>query len=665
MRPRLEVAVFALTAFLPASVGAQVADASSGATTAPAADTGTAKSDYALISLEELLNKDVSVAVTKTRVDVSKAPASVTVLTADDIRRSGALNLGELLRTVPGLDVLEAFPGYISVSARGTSESFVNNMLVLIDGRRFEVQLAGVPFLDEMPIRMEDIKRVEVVKGPVGAIYGTNALAGVISITTYGASELPGTMVSVTGGNRNTLDTTFRQSGRFGEGPWSYKFVAGYSYTGTWGSLDSGYALPPIGLRKGAATLLLERRVGNGRFEFEGGFSKGDLASLTIVTNQTQYFTQPHARIGYSQSDFHVLLTSSPQALELRERVPPIQPLTDRWSSATNLSLDRTFRPAQSSTITVGGNLRHQLTNASNLGGVSHKQLVGGVFVQDEQTLIADHLTVFGAIGVSHHPEIPTQVDGNIAVIATPVTDHTFRLSFGRAHRDPSFGENFLNFRRRFGPADGYQQPNLDLAPESIQSYEAGYHGRVHVGSARLELFAQGFKERLNDLIGIVTSVVPRGTLPDYPTATVLQQFRNLETRDGKGFEAGADLASASAHLAVQYSFQSFKNRQTGVDILTDTPRHKFSSGAGLSKGHLELDVWVHSVSKTVDITKTELKGYVLVNPRLGVRLGNWGLSVEAYNALNQRHVETANGRGIKGEEVGRFIGGNISYRTR
>src|SRR5262249_20604746 len=209
-----------------------------------------------------------------------------------------AFNLGEVLRTVPGLDVLEAFPGYISVSARGTSESFVNNMLVLIDGRRFEAQVAGVPFLDEMPIRIEDIKRIEVVKGPVGAIYGTNALAGVISITTFGASESPGTLVAATGGNRNTLDTTFRQSGRLGNGSWSYKFVGGYSYTGTWGSLDSGYALPPIALRKGSGLLLLEHRFADkSAFELEGGFVKGDLASLTTVTNQTQYFTQPHFRM--------------------------------------------------------------------------------------------------------------------------------------------------------------------------------------------------------------------------------------------------------------------------------------------------------------------------------------------------------------------------------
>jgi outer membrane receptor protein involved in Fe transport len=608
----------------------------------------------------------VTVAATKTRVDVAKAPVSVTVLTPDDIRRSGANNLGELLRTVPGLDVLESFPSYISVSARGTSESFVNNMLVLIDGRRFETLLAGVPFLDEMPVRMEDIKRIEVVKGPVGAVYGTNALAGVISIVTYGASEVPGTFVSVNGGNRDTLDVTARHGGRVGQGPWSYKFSGGYSYSSTWGSLDSGNALPPLALRKGSGILLLERRVGSdGLLELEGGFTKGDLASLTLVTNQTQFFTMPHGRVSYGRPDFHAMLTFSPQALELRERVPPIQPLIDRWSSSTNLSVDRTIRPFASSTVTMGGNLRHQRSNSTNLGGTAHSQVVGGVFVQNEQSVVRDRLALFGALGLSHHPEIPLQLDGNLAVIATPVRDHTFRASFGRAHRDPSFGENFINFRRRFGPADGYQQPNLDLAPETIQAYEIGYRGKVSIGQARLQLFAEGFKERLNDLIGIVTSNIPAGTLSDYPTATILQQFKNLESRDGRGFEVGGEVSGSAARLAVQYSYQEFENAQTGVDIVSDVPQHKFSSGLGLRKGRFEFDVWVHSVSSTVDLSRSPDNSYVLVNPRLGINVGAWGLSLQGFNVFDDRHVETVNGRGIRGEEVGRLVTLSVSYRTR
>ncbi len=658
MTHRSRIAAFVLTIVMPTTVAAQ--NAPLVAAVEPTAPSNEGKKDYVQISLEELLNKDVAVAATKTRIDVAKAPVSVSVITPEDIRRSGAASLGEVLRTVPGLDVLEAFPNYISVSARGTSESFVNNMLVVIDGRRFEALLAGVPFFDEAPIRMEDIKRIEVVKGPVGAVYGTNALAGVISITTYGASERPGSFVSLTGGNREAVDATVRQSGKLGSGPWAYKFVGGYSYDHTWGSLDSS-AAPPIALRKGSGVLLVERRMADdGLLEIEGGFTKGDLASLTIVTNQTQYFTSPHFRLGYSRPDFHVELTSSPEALELRERVPPVQPLIDKWASAESLTLDKTLRPSAASTVTVGANARYERSDASNLGGVAHDHVVGSVFAQDEQSLVAGRLALFGALGVSHHPEIPTQVDGNAALIATPFTDHTVRFSFGRAHRDPSFGENFIDFRRKFGPNDGFQAPNLDLAPESIQSYEIGYHGRATAGHAKLQFFAEGFKERLKNLINIVTSTIAPGTLPDFPTAVVLQQFQNQENRDGKGFETGMSVTAKRAHLQVQYSYQQFTNVQTGKRIVADVPQNKFSAGGGFEAGNLEFDVWVHNVSKTLE------PGYTLVNPRVGLRLNpNWSLSAQAFNLFNDRHIETVNGRGIPGESVGRLATVNLTYSSR
>src|SRR4030095_1292542 len=103
-----------------------------------------------------------------------------------------------------------------------------NNMLVLIDGRREEVQAAGAPFLEQAPLRLEDIKRIEVVRGPVGALYGTNALAGVISITTYSPDEVPGTTVSVLGGNRDTYVASVRHAGKIGAS-WAYKVVGGYN----------------------------------------------------------------------------------------------------------------------------------------------------------------------------------------------------------------------------------------------------------------------------------------------------------------------------------------------------------------------------------------------------------------------------------------------------
>jgi iron complex outermembrane receptor protein len=610
------------------------------ATTPPPA--GTAK-DYAQVSLEELLSKDVAVAATKTRVDVAKAPVSVTVLTADDLRRSGAVRLADVLRTVAGLDVLESFPGHVSVSARGTSEVFVNNMLVLVDGRRLEFQVAGVPFFENAPIRMEDVKRIEVVKGPVGALYGTNALAGIISITTFEPDELPGTLLSVTGGGRETYLASVRHAGRLGGG-WSYKLVGGYTYTGTWTSMDDASTAPGVGIKKGDALLTLQRRFAEGaRLEVEGGYTDGQLASLSIVTNQTRHFSWPHFRTAYSRPDLRVQLTVSPQSSELRDFTGPAV-LTDD-ARAVNLSVDRTLVPFSRTKLTIGSNVRYQRSTFTNIA-VPHSQVVWGVFAQDEQTLVPDRLTLTGALGVSGHPEIETQVDGNLALVWSATRDHSVRLSAGRAHRDPSFNENFFDFRRRFGTRDGYQASNLELRPESLRSLEAGYHGRLRTGSSTVKVFAEGYVEQVRDLINTVNTIVPAGTLPNHPTVTLVQQFRNLENRDGWGLETGLEWSGGSVGVLGQYAYQRFRDQAT--------------RDVRFQKGIVEVDVWGHAVGAT-----TAGEDYFLLNPRLGLRKGGWLFSVQAFNALDDRHVETINGQELRGEILRRAVSAGVTRTFR
>ena len=125
--------------------------------------------------------------------------------------------------------------------------------------------------------------------------------------------------------------------------------------------------------------------------------------------------------------------------------------------------------------------------------------------------LVQDRLTFVGAIGLSDHPEIPLQVDGNMALVTTVADGHSFRVSAGRGHRDPSFTENYIDFQRRIGTRDGYQTGNTDLEPESVRSIEAGYRGRFTVGRGAVRVFLEGFRENVDNLIGTVTTVVPPG----------------------------------------------------------------------------------------------------------------------------------------------------------
>ncbi len=605
--------------------------------------------DYTLISLEELLNKDITVAATKTRIDVAKAPVSVAVLTPEDIRRSGATTLGELFRMVPGLDVIESYPGHLAVSARGTSEVFANNMLVLVDGRRLEFQVAGVPFFENAPMRLEDVKRIEVIKGPAGALYGTNALAGIISITTYSPSEVEGTLLSATAGERSTVTTTLRQAGKLGAN-WGYKLLGGYTYTDTWSSRNDNDPNPKRAIGKGDALVVLERRWqdDDARLTFEGGLSSGDLASLSINASQTREFTWPHVRAAYSRPDLRAQVTANFQDSELRDFTGPVRLLDD--ARAVNFSIDRTLRPFTRSTITLGGNARWQRSTFTNIGQ-PRNQWVGGVFVQNEQVVVPDRLTLTGALGISEHPETPTQFDGNLALVFSPTDGHALRVSAGRAHRDPSMNENFFDFLRLVGTRQIYLAPNLDLEPESLRSLEFGYHGRVKAGAGTLRLFAEGYVEQVKDLIELVSFNVARGSIARYPTVTSVQRFQNVQDRDGKGFEAGAQWSQASFGLLGQYAWQRFTDAKTDARIIKTIPAHKFSGAVRFQRAGFEIDVWGHAVSRT------DADGsYFLLNPRVGYHKNGWSVSVQAYNALDERHVEGINDRGLKGETIGRAV---------
>jgi hypothetical protein len=108
--------------------------------------------------------------------------------------------------------------------------------------------------------------------------------------------------------------------------------------------------------------------------------------------------------------------------------------------------------------------------------------------------------------------------------------------------------------------------------------------------------------------------------------------------------------------LSAHYSYQRFENARTGAEILKDTPRHKVFGSLHFTKGWMEIGGWTQWVSRTL---KDE--GYLLVSPRVSARLREWDLSVQAFNLLEDEHVETANERGLDAETIGRSVSFRVS----
>jgi iron complex outermembrane receptor protein len=136
-------------------------------------------------ALEDLYGESVTTSVTGRAQKASEAPANVTIITADDIRRSGAHTIPDVLRFIPGIDVRQYSANQTDVSIQGYNQAFNPRVLVMVNGRQVYLDDYGYVAWSVIPVQLEEIRQIEVVKGPASALFGFNAASGVINIITY------------------------------------------------------------------------------------------------------------------------------------------------------------------------------------------------------------------------------------------------------------------------------------------------------------------------------------------------------------------------------------------------------------------------------------------------------------------------------------------------
>src|SRR6202451_4480920 len=178
-------------------------------------------------SIEDLMNIEVT-AVSKKGQKLSRTAAAIFVITQEDIRRSGATNIEDLLRIVPGLDVAEINGSTWAIGARGFNEQLSNKLLVLVDGRIVYTEAFGGVYWDTVDMPLGDIDRIEVIRGPGGSIWGANAVNGVISIFTKRAAATRGGLIEATGGNIVQGSGTAEYGDKIGQET-DYRVFAKYS----------------------------------------------------------------------------------------------------------------------------------------------------------------------------------------------------------------------------------------------------------------------------------------------------------------------------------------------------------------------------------------------------------------------------------------------------
>ena len=451
---------------------------------------------FAVVSLaqatEEQRLQKIVVTATMTEKDIEDAPGSIQVLTEQDLIEMNAETVAEALEEVSGLLVVTAEGKQKAPRIRGTDPI---HSLVLIDGRRLPPGFKGIVDLEVIPVDM--IERIEIVRGPASALYGSDALGGVINIIT---KKTPDSLImGVTGqyGLRTYSDQDDMRSRAYIGNSWN-RF--GFFLAGGIQEKD-GYDRDGVAPNEGDETTL---RSIAGRFsfdmndahEFQAGFEhvyKNDIGTRFMqnqvrewdhTDRRTNYFVQYD---GVASSLFNVMLRANHSDQENDSTLTP--PSTGTTADPA----DKTDLDQLEGRITgiIGPHLLIFGADYSDTGmeegsGVEHGVENLSFFAQDEYQIFAPLYLVMG-IRFDDHSEFGSEWTPRTSLIYRIVDSLRFKASYGRGFRAPSMTELFITSNRNQGKT--IYEPNSTLEPETSESYEIGFEGEYKRFQGRLTYF--------------------------------------------------------------------------------------------------------------------------------------------------------------------------------
>ncbi len=456
----------------------------------PSEPTETPAVDY----LEEAYAR-VVVTASRTSQDPLDSPSTVVILTEDDIRLSGVTNIPDLLRQVAGVDVMQLAAGQPDLAIRGFNRELSNKVLVLIDGRSVYQDMLATPFWGTLPISMQDIARVEVIRGPGSAVYGANAMTGVVNIITKTPGEGKNE-VHVEGGRPGYLQGSASVTGRSGPNAW--RLSAGTQRMGRWAdlapgtteSLEVAVADPERSLDVVRAYGRVDRVIGKkGFLGLSGGYAEGmqEFYAIGALGDYALPFRSGFARVDASYEPVH--LRSFYNRFD-GEAFPWLQPVGGR-SLATAVSNDvfdveleaiEAFKTGQvSHQLNVGTGYRYKSVRWGYLQGQGEEAIVEHhtrAFVNEQATL--GRWSAVGSFRVDRHPlvDLSKTLSPRGALIVRTTGGSSVRVSSGTSFRAPSQMESYLELAQPVDVDGGYVRTlgSKELVPERIFTVEAGYH---------------------------------------------------------------------------------------------------------------------------------------------------------------------------------------------
>lgn len=468
------------------------------------------------LSLEDLLKADVQTASRKVQ-HIQDVAAAVYVITRDDIERSGVTSIPEALRMAPGVDVARSASGNWAVSARGFNGRFANKLLVLMDGRSIYSPLFSGVMWEMEDTLMEDIERIEVIRGPGAALWGANAVNGVINIITRHSRDTLGTMVAVGAGTADRGSVAVRHGMKVGNGDLRL-WAKSMTY---------------------AKSEALDGSTGNDYFRawragFRGDWSLGEGRRLTVsgaASDETLgdrlYFPSVLSPIGVAPTDMKQLGHSA-NLLARHEWLWPdgsdaaLQAYIDRTKvdligliaqQRDTVDLDFQHRPhlGGAHDVVWGLNYRESKDHVTT-GGIFNIMperrdwRLGSAFVQDEITLRPDALKLILGARLEHNNFTGFEPQPNARLIWTPTPQQTWWGAVSKAVRTPSRAEEDAQVDRAVTPANGPMPavllrslPAIDhrLDSERVTAIELGFRQQF---TPQLALDVSAFDNRYDRL---------------------------------------------------------------------------------------------------------------------------------------------------------------------
>jgi iron complex outermembrane receptor protein len=581
------------------------------------------------LSVEELMDIQVT-SVSKTSQSLGDAAAAVYVITHEDIVRSGAMSIPEILRLAPNLEVFQLSPSNYIITARGfngnsADQSFSNKLLVLIDGRSVYTPLYSGVYWDVQDLPLEDIERVEVISGPGATLWGANAVNGVINITTRQTADTQGALTSVSFGNLEknasaelggalSADTTFRAYAKGFERK-ALDTPAGTSAEDSWSKGQAGFR----GDWNGATdTLTLQGDTYLGHEEQPGTpdqklFGGNVLArwqhSLANGSLQLQAYYDDTQRETPGNGGF-VLHTYD---IELQQVIGLGSSNEFIWGAGERVS-------------------RYGITNTEFLLFLPPDRTLDltNVFAQDSISLPARLKLVVG-LKLEKDPYTGTQPLPDVR-LSWKISDTALLWSaVSRAIRSATpFDRDVAEYLGKTLFLVGGQ----DFQPEKLTAYEAGF--RSHPGSA-LSLSISSFYNVYNDLRSV--ELTPGTVIPLY--------WGN--SMEGKTY--GAELwgnyqAADSWQLAFGYTEQRERLRfkPSGSGVLGVSQAGNDPHRQAQLRSSIDLTTaltWNAALRYMGSLPNPSVRAYAELNSRLGWRVSrHWEMALSGANLLHARHEE-------------------------